>query len=167
MELTSNEYYQLDPLTVKADTELCKCPPVGKGEAGCGQGRKRYSLIILDFIQILTSNQIVFQLCSECENRARRVECGGECQAGDVCTNRALQTAGPPPLAFSEGSLVVTSSTQQGDLLAQYTGQVMTRHTFQARLTEEYIKEQDLSLHVFPLSEDLVVDATSKGSICR
>ena len=44
MELTSNEYYQLDPLTVKADTELrCKCPPVGKGEAGCGQGRKRYS----------------------------------------------------------------------------------------------------------------------------
>ena len=43
----------------------------------------------------------------------------------------------------------------------------MTRQTFQARLTEEYIKEQDLSLHVFPLSEELVVDATSKGSICR
>ena len=131
-------------------------------------GRDILAIIILDFIHILTSNQIRLYLnCSECENRARRVECGGECQAGDVCTNRALQTAGPPPLAFSEGSLVVTSSTQQGDLLAQYTGQVMTRHTFQARLSEEYIKEQDLSLHVFPLSEELVVDATSKGSICR
>ena len=131
-------------------------------------GRDILAIIILDFIHILTSNQVRLYLnCSDCENRARRVECGVECQAGDVCTNRALQTAGPPPLAFSEGSLVVTSSTQQGDLLAQYTGQVMTRHTFQARLTEEYIKEQDLSLHVFPLSEDLVVDATSKGSICR
>ena len=66
-----------------------------------------------------------------------------------------------------DGVLLVTTSLQVGDLVGQYTGQVMTRETFQTRLGEEYVKEQDLSLHVYPLTEDLVVDATCKGSIAR
>ena len=68
---------------------------------------------------------------------------------------------------LSDGVLLVSTNLQPGDLVGQYTGQVMTRETFQTRLSEEYVREQDLSLHVYPLTEDLVVDATSKGSICR
>ena len=37
-ELSSNEYYQLDPDSVRMETELCSCPPVEKGEVGCGKG---------------------------------------------------------------------------------------------------------------------------------
>ena len=95
------------------------------------------------------------------------MECGPGCVSGEQCTNRALRTAGPPPLSDLDGVLLVTTSLQVGDLVGQYTGQVMTRETFQTRLGEEYVREHDLSLHVFPLTEDLVVDATRKGSISR
>ena len=41
-ELSSNEYYQLDPDSVRTETELwCSCPAVEKGEVGCGRGRAR------------------------------------------------------------------------------------------------------------------------------
>jgi len=141
-ELTSNEYYQLEPEDLRSEPEVrCSCGPGEKGEASC---------------------------VSSCDNRARRFECSTQCSAGDQCTNRALQTRGStsPPLTFSAGSLVVSEHLEPGDLVAQYTGQVMTRDTFQSRL-EEYAQHEDLSLHVYPLSDDLVVDATTKGSICR
>ena len=40
-ELSNNEYYQLDPDSVRMETELCSCPAVEKGEVGCGKGRAR------------------------------------------------------------------------------------------------------------------------------
>ena len=97
------------------------------------------------------------------------MECSpNDCPAGGDCSNRALQTLsqGPLPLTFSGSSLVATTNLQAGAVLAQYTGEVMTKETFKARLEGEYA-QQDLSLHVFPLTEELVVDATSKGSIIR
>ena len=89
-----------------------------------------------------------------------------QCQAGAQCTNRALQTLGSPPLTFSGGNLTVTTNLEAGALVAQYTGEVMTREAFQSRLEEEYA-QQEYSLYVYPLTEELVVDATSKGSVIR
>ena len=102
---------------------------------------------------------------TDCENRARRVECS-ECPAGARCSNRALQTLGSPPLTFSGGNLTAATRLEAGALVAQYTGEVMSRETFISRLEQEYA-QQDSSLYVFPLTEELVVDATSKGSVIR
>ena len=93
------------------------------------------------------------------------MECS-QCQAGAQCTNRALQVLGSPPLTFSGGNLTVTANLEAGDVVGQYTGEVMTREAFQTRLEQEYA-QQDFSLYVFPLTEELVVDATSKGSVIR
>ena len=93
------------------------------------------------------------------------MECS-QCQAGAQCTNRALQTISSPPLTFSGGNLTVTANLEAGDVVGQYTGEVMTREAFQTRLEQEYA-QQDFSLYVFPLTEELVVDATSKGSVIR
>ena len=89
-----------------------------------------------------------------------------DCQAGAQCTNRALQSLTSPPLTFSGGNLTVTTNLEAGAVLGQFTGEVMARETFQTRLEEEYA-QQDFSLYVFPLTEQLVVDATSKGSVIR
>ena len=43
----------------------------------------------------------------------------------------------------------------------------MTRDTFEQTLTTEYAANPSLKMHVMPLTEDLVVNATLKGSICR
>ena len=124
---------------------------------------------------VLKEKTFTFHVCTEgageagceagCENRVRRVECS-ECQAGAACTNRALQSLGSPPLTFSGGSLVATTNLEVGAVVAQYTGEVMSKETFQTRLAKEYA-QKDLSLHVFPLNEQFVVDATIKGSIIR
>ena len=46
-------------------------------------------------------------------------------------------------------------------------GQVMTRDTFEQKLSNDYVNNGNLKLHVIPLNADLVVDATIKGSVCR
>ena len=43
----------------------------------------------------------------------------------------------------------------------------MTRDTFEQTLTTEYAANPSLKMHVMPLTEDLVVNATLKGSLCR
>ena len=43
----------------------------------------------------------------------------------------------------------------------------MTRDTFEQTLTTEYAANPSLKMHVMPLTEDLVVNATMKGSLCR
>jgi len=61
----------------------------------------------------------------------------------------------------------VTHDLVAGSFIGQYTGQVMTRESFEDKLRNEYINNESLKLHVIPLTEDLVIDATSKGSVCR
>ena len=93
------------------------------------------------------------------------MECS-ECQVGaQQCTNRALQNLSSPPLTFSGGNLSATTNLEAGAVLGQFTGEVMTREAFQTRLVE--YAQQDYSLYVYPLTEELVVDATSKGSVIR
>ena len=65
------------------------------------------------------------------------------------------------------GAVVATHDLEAGSFIGQYTGQVMTRDKFEEILNNEYVLSQNLKLHVLPLSVDLVVDATAKGSICR
>ena len=89
-----------------------------------------------------------------------------DCQAGAQCTNRALQSLRSPPLTFSGGNLTVTTNLEAGAVLGQFTGEVITREALQTRLVEEYA-QQDFTLYVYPLTEQLVVDATSKGSVIR
>ena len=44
---------------------------------------------------------------------------------------------------------------------------MMTRDTFEQTLTTEYAANPSLKMHVMPLTEDLVVNASMKGSLCR
>ena len=69
-------------------------------------------------------------------------------------------------VTFSGGNVTATTKLEAGAVLGQFTGEVMTREAFQTRLEGEYA-QQDYSLYVYPLTEELVVDATSKGSVIR
>ena len=90
------------------------------------------------------------------------------CRAGEQCGNRAVQLQTQPLLAVNlAGAVVATHDLEAGSFIGQYTGQVMTRDKFEEILNNEYVLSQNLKLHVLPLSVDLVVDATAKGSICR
>ena len=141
--ISSNEYYGVDPMSVKAkEDSWCSCPAPGdKGQLGC-----------LD----------------ECDNRAKRIECDLMlCKAGDQCNNRAMQLQTEPLLVATDAGVVATHDLVAGSFIGQYTGQVMTRESFEDKLRNEYINNESLKLHVIPLTEDLVVDATTKGSVCR
>lgn len=142
--LTANEYLGVDPAQVKSSlTFWCKCPMPPKGQSGC---------------------------LAECENRAKRVECDLPlCKAGDQCSNRVIQNNTSLKLAITEGfgeSIVVaTEDVSSGVYLGQYTGQVVAKQGLEEKINKEYTKQQ--KLHVLPLNQELVVDATAKGSICR
>lgn len=142
--LSANEFHGVDPISIKAkEDSWCSCQaPEGKGEIVCLQS---------------------------CENRAKRVECSVMlCRAGEQCGNRAVQLQTQPLLAVNQaGAVVATHDLEAGSFIGQYTGQVMTRDKFEEILNNEYVLSQNLKLHVLPLSVDLVVDATAKGSICR
>jgi len=142
--LTVNEYVDLDKEGLKSTVKFwCKCPMPPKGQSGC---------------TIVT-----------CENRAKKVECDLPlCKAGDQCSNRVMQTGVPMKLAITEGfgeSIVVaTENIKSGSFLGQYTGQIVSKQKLEEKLsTESNAKKQ----YVLPLSKDLVIDATDKGSICR
>eukprot|EP00092_Neocalanus_flemingeri_P041191 GFUD01044851.1.p1 GENE.GFUD01044851.1~~GFUD01044851.1.p1 ORF type:complete len:723 (+),score=194.21 GFUD01044851.1:60-2228(+) len=142
--LTVNEYLGLDPASVKSSlTFWCKCPMPPKGQSGC---------------------------LAECENRAKRVECDVPlCKAGEQCGNRAIQNNTAIKIAITEGfgvSIVVaTEDIPRGVFLGQYTGQVLAKKELDERIVKEYTKQQ--KLYVLPLNQDLVIDASIKGSICR
>jgi len=141
--LTVNEYYGVDPETFKTSQDSwCSChPPEGPGEIGC-----------LD----------------NCENRDKRTECSLMlCRVGDLCGNRAMQVQTQPLLAQTEAGVIVTHDLMAGSFVGQFTGQVMTRDTFEQKLSTEYVNNGNLKLHVIPLNAELVVDATIKGSVCR
>ena len=142
--LSTNEFHGVDPISIKAkDDSWCSCQaPEAKGEIVC---------------------------LENCENRAKRVECSVMlCRAGEQCGNRAVQLQTQPLLAVNQaGAVVATHDLEAGSFIGQYTGQVMTRDKFEEILNNEYVLSQNLKLHVLPLSVDLVVDATAKGSICR
>jgi len=142
--LSTNEFHGVDPVAIKAkEDSWCSCQaPEGKGEIVCLQN---------------------------CDNRAKRIECSVMlCRAGEQCGNRAVQLQTQPLLAVNQaGAVVVTHDLEAGSFIGQYTGQVMTRDKFEEILNNEYVLSQNLRLHVLPLSVDLVVDATAKGSICR
>ena len=78
-----------------------------------------------------------------------------------------MQLQTEPLLVATEAGVVVTHDLVAGSFIGQYTGQVMTRESFEDKLRNEYINNESLKLHVIPLTEDLVIDATSKGSVCR
>ena len=143
--LASNEYLDIDPAAVKSSlTFWCKCSMPPKGQSGC--------------------------LSNQCENRAKRVECDLPlCKAGDQCSNRNIQNNAATKLAITEGfgeSIVVaTQDVVSGEYMGQYTGQVLNKQGLQERIKTEYSKQQ--KLYVLPLTQELVVDASSKGSICR
>jgi len=142
--LSTNEFHGVDPISIKAkEDSWCSCQaPDTKGEIVC---------------------------LENCENRAKRVECSVMlCRAGEQCGNRAVQLQTQPLLAVNQaGAVVATHDLEAGSFIGQYTGQVMTRDKFEEILNNEYVLSQNLKLHVLPLSVDLVVDATAKGSICR
>ena len=142
--LSTNDFHGVDPAAIKAkEDSWCSCQaPEGKGEIVCLQN---------------------------CDNRAKRIECSVMlCKAGEQCGNRAVQLQTQPLLAVNQaGAVVATHDLEAGSFIGQYTGQVMTRDKFEEILNNEYVLSQNLKLHVLPLSVDLVVDATAKGSICR
>jgi len=143
--LTSNEYIDIDPAAVKSSvTFWCKCTMPPKGKSACFD--------------------------EQCENKMKRVECDLPlCKAGDQCSNRSIQNNTPSKLAITEGfgeSIVVaTQDVPKGVFMGQYTGQVLTKQKLEERITTEYTKQQ--KLYVLPLTQELVVDATLKGSITR
>ena len=143
--LSTNEFYGVDPMSLKAAEESwCSCGPVddGQGVLGC----------VVD-----------------CDNRSKRVECDTMlCKAGDQCSNRAMQLQTQPLMAATDnGTVLATKDMAPGTFIGQYTGQVMTKDTFEEKLRTEYVNNQSLKLHVIPLNEELVVDATVKGSMSR
>ena len=66
---------------------------------------------------------------------------------------------------FGESIVVATEDVSSGVYLGQYTGQVVAKQGVEEKINKEYTKQQ--KLHVLPLNQELVVDATAKGSICR
>ena len=82
---------------------------------------------------------------------------------------QAIQNNTAPKISITEGfgvSIVVaTDSIPCMAFIGQYTGQVMTKLGLEERIAKEYTKQQ--KLHVLPLNQELVVDASVKGSICR
>ena len=65
---------------------------------------------------------------------------------------------------FGESIVVATENIKSGSFLGQYTGQIVSKQKLEEKLsTESNAKKQ----YVLPLSKDLVIDATDKGSICR
>ena len=143
--LASNEYVGIDPGTVKSSvTFWCKCSMPPKGQSGC--------------------------LTDQCENRAKRGECDLPlCKAGDQCSNRSIQNNAPNKLAITEGfgeSIVVaTQDVASGVFMGQYTGQVLAKQKFEEKVQTDYAKQQ--KLFAMPLNEELVLDASTKGSITR
>ena len=63
--------------------------------------------------------------------------------------------------------MLVTDDLSPGALIGEYTGQVMRKEVFEEKLRSEYVHKENLKLHVVPLNDELVVDATVKGSLCR
>ena len=61
--------------------------------------------------------------------------------------------------------LVATEGVPWGVFLAQYTGEVVTREELGARLTSKYRPDQ--KLHVLPLGDEAVVDASLRGGLAR
>ena len=78
-----------------------------------------------------------------------------------------MQLQSQPLLAVTEAGVVVTHDLTMDTFIGQYTGQLMSRDMFEEKLRTEYINTGNLKLHVMPLNDDLVIDATIKGSICR
>ena len=82
---------------------------------------------------------------------------------------QAIQNNTAIKVAITEGfgvSIVVaTEDIPRGAYLGQYTGQVVSTENVEERIANEYTKQQ--KLHILPLNQDLVVDASVKGSICR
>ena len=117
----------------------CQCPPPQEGLGGCGEG---------------------------CDNRARRVECKKEyCRAGVECENMPISNLSADKVWWDQGRLVATEEVMAGRFLAQYTGEVISREEMEVRLATHYRPGQ--KLHVLPLGDDAVVDASNKGSLCR
>ena len=67
-------------------------------------------------------------------------------------------------VTFSGGNVTATTKLEAGAVLGHFTGDVMTREEFQIRLKEYGLQDY---VYVFPLNEELVVDATRTGSIIR
>ena len=129
-----------DLATREDESEVwCQCPPPQEGLGGCGEG---------------------------CDNRARRVECKKEyCRAGVECHNMPISNLSADKVWWDQGRLVATEEVMAGRFLAQYTGEVISREEMEVRLTTHYRPGQ--KLHVLPLGDDAVVDASNKGSLCR
>ena len=66
---------------------------------------------------------------------------------------------------FGESIVVATQDVASGGYMGEYTGQVLSKQGLEERIRTEYNKQQ--KLHVLPLNQELVVDASTKGSICR
>ena len=60
--------------------------------------------------------------------------------------------------------MVATEDVAKGVYLGHYTGQVMTKQALESKIASE---SGSRKLYVQPLVDNLVIDASFKGSICR
>lgn len=104
--------------------------------------------------------------------RKERIECLLEyCECGEECTNRAIQqyelpyevSVGPSP----KGGLGVFANrdVEEGELVGEYVGEVLTNEEYDRRRREEY-RDDSLCFAVL-VDDNEVVDATRKGNEFR
>ena len=67
-------------------------------------------------------------------------------------------------VTFSGGNVTATTKLEAGAVLGPFEGEVMTREAFQTRL-REYTPQDYVC--VYPLTEELVVDATRTDSVIK
>jgi len=106
---------------------------------------------------------------ADCTNRRNRVECDPTlCVAGENCSNQVIQrksVVNQLEVVSRDGQtmLMTRNPIPEGCFIIQYTGEVMSSQSFQQRVAS-YGNRPTFCL---PMTRDLVIDASVKGSVCR
>jgi len=106
---------------------------------------------------------------ADCTNRRNRVECDPTlCVAGENCSNQVIQkksVVNELEVVGKDGEKMVITRNPipEGCFIIQYTGEVMSSQSFQQRVAS-YGNRPTFCL---PMTRDLVIDASVKGSVCR
>eukprot|EP00090_Calanus_glacialis_P025555 TRINITY_DN39983_c0_g1_i1.p1 TRINITY_DN39983_c0_g1~~TRINITY_DN39983_c0_g1_i1.p1 ORF type:complete len:563 (-),score=153.26 TRINITY_DN39983_c0_g1_i1:63-1751(-) len=129
----------------KQEPDVCNCPRVSPGKAGCGE---------------------------DCINRMTLIECHPDfCINGADCTNTVIQKKKFAPglqrfMTEGKGWGVRAQNTlQENQYVLEYTGEVVDEDTFEHRMKTRY--KLDKHHYCMALGGGLYIDAHRTGSECR
>ena len=108
---------------------------------------------------------------SDCINRLLLVECGPECPCGSRCLNRRFARKQYAAVSVIETpgkghGLFATAALTPGQFIMEYVGEVLSQAAFLKR-SRRYAAEGASHFYFMTLTQDLVIDASTRGNVSR